>query len=61
LTQWTSRRSALSIALAIPDVKADDLINQGIRLYGISSWRSDRQDFESRVKQIKALAFKRVE
>jgi hypothetical protein len=40
--------------------RADDLINQGIRLHGLSTWRTDRQDFGSRIKQIKALAFKGV-
>ena len=38
---------------------AHEIINQAIRLHGISTWRTDRQDFESRIKQIKALAFKR--
>ncbi|MGD0265496.1 MAG: hypothetical protein ABSD47_11190 [Candidatus Methylomirabilota bacterium] len=42
-----------------PQHRADDLIDQGIRLHGISTWRTDRQDFESRTKQIRALAFKR--
>jgi hypothetical protein len=42
-----------------PQHRADDLIDQGIRLHGISTWRTDRQDFESCIKQIKALAFKR--
>jgi len=44
-----------------PQHRADDLIDQGIRLHGISTWRTDRQDFESCIKQIKALAFKGVE
>jgi hypothetical protein len=42
-----------------PQRRAREIINQGIRLHGISTWRTDRQDFESRIKQIKALAFKR--
>jgi len=42
-----------------PQHGAREIINQGIRLPGISTWRTDRQDFESRTKQIKALAFKR--
>jgi len=41
-----------------PQHRADDLIDQGIRLHGLSAWRTDRQDFESRTTQIKALAFK---
>ena len=44
-----------------PQHRADDLIDQGIRLHGILTWRTDRQEFELRTKQIKALAFKRVE
>ena len=42
-----------------PQHRAHEIINQGIRLHGISTWRTDRQQFESRTKQIKALAFKR--
>jgi hypothetical protein len=30
-----------------------------LRLHGISTWRTDRQDFESRTKQIKALPLKK--
>jgi hypothetical protein len=48
--------------LAVPGATRrteDDLIDQGIRLHGLSAWRTDRQDFESRIKQIKALTFKR--
>jgi len=42
-----------------PQHRAHEIINQGKRLHGISTWRTDRQQFESRTKQIKALAFKR--
>ena len=42
-----------------PQHRAREIINQGIRLHGISTWRTDCQEFESRTKQIKALAFKR--
>jgi len=42
-----------------PEPRAHEIVNQGIRLHGISTWRTDRQQFESRTKQIKALAFKR--
>jgi len=41
-----------------PQHRADEIIDQGIRLHGLSTWRTDRQDFESGTKQIKALAFK---
>jgi hypothetical protein len=36
-----------------------EVIDQGSWLHGISASRTDRQEFESRIKQIKALAFKR--
>jgi hypothetical protein len=42
-----------------PQHRAHEIIDQGIRLHGISTWRTDRQDFESCIKQTKALAFKR--
>ena len=42
-----------------PQHRAHEIIDQGIRLHGLSAWRTDRQEFESRTKQIKALAFKR--
>jgi hypothetical protein len=38
---------------------AHEIIDQGIWLHGLSTWRTDRQQLESRTKQIKALAFKR--
>jgi len=42
-----------------PQHRVREIVNQGIRLHGISTWRTDRQQLESRTKQIKALAFKR--
>jgi hypothetical protein len=42
-----------------PQHRADEIPHQWTRLHGISTRRTDRQDFESRTKQIKALAFKR--
>ena len=35
-----------------PDLqhRAPEIINQGIRLHGLSAWPTDRQDFESRVE-----------
>ena len=42
-----------------PQHRAHEIINQGIRLHGISTWWTARQDLESRTKQLKALAFKR--
>jgi hypothetical protein len=39
--------------------RAHETINQTAGLHGLSAWRTDRQDFELRTKQIKALAFKR--
>ncbi len=42
-----------------PQHRAREIINRGLRLHGISTWRTDRQDFESRTKQIKASAFEK--
>jgi hypothetical protein len=52
------RHQARRVRHPDPQHRADDLIDQGIRHHSISTWRTDRQELESRTKQIKALAFK---
>ena len=53
------RHQARRVRHPDPQDGLHEIINQGIRLHGISTWRTDRQDFESRTRQVKPLAFKR--